>query len=63
MIPREILNAQVVSLEDAHRELIRIASRALGLATELDLRDYFRLQPEASRAGIGELVNPVVPEE
>jgi uncharacterized protein YcaQ len=56
VIPREILNAQVVSLEDAHRELIRIASRALGLATELDLRDYFRLQPDASRAGIGELV-------
>jgi uncharacterized protein YcaQ len=56
VIPPEILNAQVLSTEDAHRELIRIASRALGLATELDLRDYFRLQSEESRTRIAELV-------
>ena len=56
VIPPEILNAQILSTEDAHRGLIRIASRALGLATELDLRDYFRLQPEESRTRIAELV-------
>jgi uncharacterized protein len=56
VIPPEILNTQVLSPEDAHRELIRIGSRALGLATEFDLRDYFRLQPVESRNRIAELV-------
>jgi uncharacterized protein len=56
VIPHEILTTPAPALEDAQRELIRIASRALGLATESDLRDYFRLTVDEARTRIAELV-------
>jgi uncharacterized protein len=56
VIPNEIFTAPTPPLEDAQRELIRIASRALGLATESDLRDYFRLNVGEARTRIAELV-------
>src|SRR6202011_2744961 len=62
------LTAQALSVEDAQRQLIRIASRALGLATESDLRDYFRLRVDEARTRIAELVEtgdlvPVIVED
>jgi uncharacterized protein len=68
VIPHEILTAQALSVEDAQRQLIRIASRALGLATESDLRDYFRLRVDEARTRIAELVEtgelvPVIVED
>src|SRR5579859_7495203 len=41
---------------DAQRHLIGLAARALGIATEPDLRDYFRLDPADSKARVAELV-------
>lgn len=41
---------------DAQRELLRISARSLGIATELCLRDYFRLKPGDARPRIAELV-------
>jgi len=38
------------------RELVRVAARALGVAAELDLGDYFRLLRAASKARVAELV-------
>ena len=56
VIPHKFLTAQPPSFVEAQRLLIGIAGRALGVATETDLRDYFRLQTTEARARIGELV-------
>ena len=40
---------------EGHRMLLRVAAKALGIATATDLRDYFRLDLEAGRRGIEEL--------
>jgi uncharacterized protein len=42
--------------EDAQRELLRVAAKAQGVATERDLRDYFRMGVAETKARVGELV-------
>jgi len=49
--------ADEISEAEGHRMLIRVAARALGIATAGDLRDYFRLAPEGGRRGIEELAS------
>ena len=49
-------NAPVPAARDAIRELLDRSGRALGLATEFDLRDYFRLPVAETKTGIAELV-------
>jgi uncharacterized protein YcaQ len=56
VIPSQILNLPTPDECDAQRELVRIAARALGVATEGDLRDYFRLPVADTKARIAELV-------
>jgi uncharacterized protein YcaQ len=56
VLPRAALDAPVPDVAEAQRQLLSIASRALGIAIEPDLRDYFRLRPEDSKARLAELV-------
>lgn len=44
------------SAEEAYTELVRISARAMGVATEADLADYFRLQRVHVRPAIARLV-------
>ena len=52
----DIVASPTPSEADAQRELLRIAIRACGVATESDLRDYFRLSLADARARLRELL-------
>jgi uncharacterized protein len=56
VIPNRVLEQPTPDVADAQRELIRIAARALGVAAEPDLRDYFRLPTAESKERVAELV-------
>jgi uncharacterized protein len=56
VLPRAVLERPTPDEGDAHRGLILIAARALGVATASDLRDYFRLSPKDAQPAIGALV-------
>ena len=56
VLPAEVLNAPTPSEPEAMRELVRRSAAALGVAAELELRDYFRLPPAGARRAIAELV-------
>jgi uncharacterized protein YcaQ len=56
VLPAGIRGRPTPSPEDAQRELVRVAARALGVATEPDLGDYYRLPRAASKARVAELV-------
>jgi uncharacterized protein YcaQ len=56
VLPGDVLAMPAPDVADAQRQLLRTASRALGVATERDLRDYFRLPVADARARIAELM-------
>ncbi|MGB1225502.1 MAG: winged helix-turn-helix domain-containing protein [Mycobacterium sp.] len=55
VLPPEVA-AREVDDEEAVRELVLRAAKALGVATEPDLRDYFRLSPKQSKPAVAALV-------
>jgi uncharacterized protein YcaQ len=56
VIPADILALPTPGEADAQRALVRIAARALGVATVADLADYFRLLQRETKARTLELV-------
>jgi uncharacterized protein YcaQ len=56
VIPAPILARATPPEDEAHRELVEIAARAMGVATEADLRDYYRLPVAGARKAVADLV-------
>ncbi|TFF37166.1 winged helix-turn-helix domain-containing protein [Pseudomonas sp. RIT623] len=56
VLPAEILDQAQPSEAEAHQGLLLHAAGALGVATEQDLRDYFRLSPLQSKAALAVLL-------
>jgi hypothetical protein len=56
-LPIAVVETPTPSREESQRELIRIAARSMGVATERDLRDYFRMGVEDTRARLAELTD------
>jgi uncharacterized protein YcaQ len=56
VLPRAVLEAPDPSDEEAFVELVRIAARAHGVASEQCLRDYFRIKPADVQGAIATLV-------
>jgi uncharacterized protein YcaQ len=56
VLPAAVINAPTPDDDEAQRTLLRTAARALGVATEPDLRDYFRLPSAEPKSRVAELV-------
>ena len=56
VLPRAVIDTPAASAEEAHRALMLMAAQAYGVATERDLRDYWRLGVAESRRALAELV-------
>jgi uncharacterized protein YcaQ len=56
VLPKAIVETPTPSRAEACRELLKISARAMGVATERDLRDYFRLGVTDARDGVASLV-------
>ncbi|NVB77420.1 MAG: winged helix-turn-helix domain-containing protein [Kofleriaceae bacterium] len=56
VIPQTIIGAPTPTEADAQRALVERAARAMGIASEADLRDYYRLPLADARRAIADLV-------
>lgn len=56
VVPRAVLEQPPLEAAEAQRRLMLLAADALGVATEKDLRDYYRLDARDSRARLLELL-------
>ncbi len=57
VLPAALLATPTPEPADAHRALLLLGARALGVATASDLRDYFRLSPADANPRLAELVD------
>jgi uncharacterized protein len=57
VIPAEILALPTPDEEDSFQRLVLMAAEALGIGTEIDLRDYFRLPVADARRALQALVS------
>jgi uncharacterized protein len=55
VLPRVVLETPTPAFEDAIRTLVELSARALGVAAEGDLRDYFRLPVAGFKRAVAEL--------
>ena len=56
VLPKAVLDAPTPAYEDAIRALAELSARALGVAAEGELRDYFRLPVAGFKQAVAELV-------
>lgn len=56
VIPAEVLQRETPTEADTFRKLMELSARALGVGTEFDLRDYFRLPVAETKRALAELV-------
>lgn len=57
VLPQQIAEQPTPPLEEAMRQLVRRAAAALGVASEFDLRDYFRTSQQQTVPAIMDLVD------
>jgi uncharacterized protein YcaQ len=60
VLPPRIVNAPTPSPQDAFRALVELSARALGVAAEPELRDYFRLPVAGFKQAVAELIEDKV---
>ena len=60
VLPKAVLDAPTPAYEDAVRALVELSARALGVAAEGELRDYFRLPVTGFKQAVAELVEDKV---
>ena len=63
VLPAEVLGRAAPDGPDAHRQLMVLAARSLGVATAEDLGDYYRLRPPEFRPAVQALVGAGALEE
>jgi hypothetical protein len=56
ILPRAILDLPTPDVASAHRDLLEISARSLGVATLPELADYFRIRTPQARPRVAELV-------
>ena len=56
VVPADVLAQPTPTREEAQRHLVMLAAASHGVATERDLRDYFRLKVDEAAVAVGSLV-------